>query len=109
MVDSTQLHIPFQPILDKWEPPDELFERLADKRLRTRDKVELVYSYFAADHHGQGPYASEIAEVLGIAKQNVEQQMVKLVAEGRATKRHGRFYLSPARWTHPIVSKFSGS
>lgn len=96
---------PFVPNYDRWEPPDWLFPLLDQARL-TRDKVEIVWAVYAHDHKGQGPWASEIADVLGIAKQNVERRMTELIAEGRAAKRHGKFILIKSNYTHPAIVDF---
>jgi len=95
--------LPFQPQYDRWEPPDDLLNLLSDNRLRTRDKVELVYAFYSKAHNGQGPYASEIAEVLSISKRTIEIAMVALIAENRAVKINGKFALRKATYTHEAI------
>ena len=92
----------FVPDYDDWNPPSEMYELLAEVKY-TRDRVEIVHAFYAATHRGQGPFASEIARVLGIAKQNVERRMLELIAEGRARKLHGKFILIAGNYTHPKV------
>ena len=95
--------LPFQPQYDKWEPPDDLLNLLATQGLRTRDKVEIVYAFYAKTHNGQGPYASEISIVLGISKHNVEMRMQELINEGRAIRINGKFTLQRAQYTHAAI------
>lgn len=99
---------PFEPDFDQWNPSDEMYALLAELRY-TRDKVELVWACYAHDHHGQGPFASDIARILNIAKQNVEGRMVELIAMGRAKKLHGRFVLVEGQYTHPAAAKLLSS
>jgi hypothetical protein len=107
--DTIKKRKPFKPDYDTWEPPSDLLDLLADKALQTRDKVELVFSFYARDHKGQGPWAREIACVLSIAKQNVERRMTELIAEGRAKKINGKFVLTEGKYSHPAIRKFPDS
>lgn len=93
----------FTPDYDKWSAPESLLIALQEPGLKTRDKVELVFAFYAHDHRGQGPFASEIAEILSISKQNVESRMVELIATGRAQKLHGKFALIRSDYTHPLI------
>jgi|SRR5579859_743948 len=94
---------PFVPNYDHWQPPAALLDLLPALPL-TRDRVEAVIAFYAAEHGGQGPYAREIAEVLNIAKQNVEQRMTELIAEGRARRHNGKYMLNAADYHHPALA-----
>src|SRR5258708_39420499 len=88
---------PFIPNYDHWQPPAALLD-LLPSLLHTRDRVEAVIAFYAAEHGGQMPYAREIADVLHIAKQNVEQRMTELIAEGRARRLNGKYMLCAAHY-----------
>lgn len=89
--------------LDKWTPSETLLEALNQPGLYARDKVEMVYAFYAHDHGGHGPYASEIAEVLEVSKQYIEAKMTELIAYGRAKRIHGKFTLIKSDYTHPSI------
>ncbi len=93
---------PFVPNYDRWQPPAALVDLLPSLP-HTRDRVEAVIAYYAADHGGQGPFAREIAAVLHIAKQNVERRMSELIAEGRASRHNGKYMLNAAHYDHPAL------
>lgn len=93
----------FNPDYDKWTPPEELFIVLNEGGLYSRDKVEIVYAFYAHDHGGQGPYAREIAEVLGVSKKLVELKMKELIERGRAEKINGKFSLVKSDYSHPSI------
>ena len=95
----------FVPNYDRWQPPAALVDLLPSLP-HTRDRVEAVIAFYAADHGGQGPYAREIAAVLHIAKQNVERRMGELIAEGRACRHNGKYMLNAARYHHPAISPY---
>src|SRR4030042_186970 len=97
----------FEPNPDfvEWIPPEELLNILKDDELRAYEKVELVCGYYAWQHHGQHPFASEIAKVLNVSKQAVEHSMDRLRLKGRATKKNGKFALVNGRYTNPTVAK----
>jgi len=97
----------FIPNYDEWVPSETLLSTLGEMRL-TRDKVEAVFAFYASDHAGQGPYASEIAKILGISKQNVERRMTELIAFRRAQRLHGKFVLVAGSYTHPAVRRLMG-
>jgi hypothetical protein len=94
----------FTPDYDQWEPPTELVEHLSTLTL-TRDKVEAVFVVYAHYHHGQGPYASEIARILSLSKQTVENRMKDLIIIGRASRIHGKYAILTGNYTHPALAK----
>jgi hypothetical protein len=101
--NTPESRIRFVPNYDHWEPPAALLELLPSLPL-VRDRVEAVIAFYCADHGGQGPFAREIAEVLHIAKQNVERRMNELIAEGRARRHNGKYMLCAAHYQHPALA-----
>ncbi len=95
----------FEPNYDTWTPPEELLILLQDESLRTRDKTELVCGFYAWQHNGQHPYPSEVARILGVSTERVQQAMTQLIAAGRATRKHGKFSLALGRYSNPVVER----
>lgn len=103
--------IPFVPDYDQWEPPDELLDLIAQKKLRQRDRVELIIAFYAASHGGNSPTYDKIGEILGTSKGNAHKYAMELTQpwECRAMKKNGQFWLINSEYTHPVIqSKFSG-
>lgn len=101
----------FTPDDDQWEPPMELMELLTQKRLRQRDRVELVIAFYAADHGGNSPTYDKIGEVLSTSKGNAYKFAMELTQsnERRAVKRNGQFWLINSQYTHPVIKQqFAG-
>lgn len=92
----------FSPRYDRWTPADQVMDAI-NKCTLVRDKVEVLFAHFANDHGGQGASAYEIARILRIARQNIQRRMDDLIDEGRAIRRHGKFYLILHSKTHPSV------
>lgn len=95
----------FEPDYDIWEPPDELLDLLADKRLKQRDRVELVIAFYAADHGGNSPSFQHIADIMGISKGNAYKYAKELTQDPfkRAVHRNGEFWLTNSTYTHPVI------
>lgn len=96
---------PFMPDYDQWEPPTELLEMIAQKKLRQRDRVELVIAFYAADHGGNSPTYEKIGEILGIPRGNAYKFAMELTMahQRRAVKRNGQFWLINSEYTHPVI------
>lgn len=92
---------------EPWDPPEELLEIIADRKLHQRDRVELVIAFYAADHGGTPPTYDEIAAVIGIHRQNAYRFAMELLQtpHPRAVRRNGKFWLIDSRYSHPIIKK----
>jgi hypothetical protein len=88
----------------RWEPPAALKNLLLEAALKSRDKVELVIAYYSLDHGGNAPSMKETADVLGIARQNVERRILELIAEGRAERLDGKLILRKSSYSHPALA-----
>jgi len=95
----------FEPDLDQWDAPEELLELIADKKLRQRDRVELVIAFYAADHGGVSPTYEEIGKIMGISAGNAFNYAMELTRpwECRAVKRNGKFWLVNSQYSHPVI------
>jgi hypothetical protein len=101
---------PLIPDYDQWEPPSELLEMIAAKKLRQRDRVELIIAFYAVDHGGNSPTYEKIGEVLRTSRGNAYKFAMELTMpwECRATKKNGQFWLLNSQYTHPSIrSRFS--
>jgi hypothetical protein len=100
----------FEPDYDEWEPPAELLEMIADKKLLQRDRVELIIAFYASAHGGNSPTYEKIGEIMGASRGNVYRFAMELTQppRARAVKRNGQFWLLDSEYTHPkIKSEFS--
>ena len=95
----------FTPDYDQWEPPDDLLDMLSDKKLRQRDRVEMIIAFYAADHGGNSPTFDEIGAILGISKGNAYKYAMELTqdSERRAKRKNGTFWLVNSEYTHPVI------
>lgn len=64
-----------------------------------RDQVAAFIAYYSQSHGQQCPSLQEIADALHISRVAVYNHLTKLVTEGRAERRDGKFWLV----TPPVV------
>lgn len=96
------------PESDHWEPPPELLDLIdkkKNKKMRQRDRVELVIAFYAAEHGGNTPTYEKIGQVMGIPRANAHRFAMELTQpwERRAIKTNGKFWLVNSVYSHPII------
>lgn len=106
MLTTQDPHKVFEADYDDWTPPEQLLVAIQDKKLKTRDKAELVIGTYAIMHRGIHPSAAQVAKVLGKSKRRAQDVMEELLITGHAEKIHGKFVLKQGVYQNPLVAQF---
>jgi len=59
-----------------------------------RDQITLFIEQYSARHGGNSPSLQEIADEMHISKTTVDEQVKKLILEGRARREDGKLWLT---------------
>lgn len=87
----------------EWKAPLEMWEALKEEGLFLKDKIEIVYAFYAKGHNGNAPSIDDVATILELAKTTIADKIKILVKEERLVQIDGRYSLKNSKYTHPAT------